>query len=126
MGDSIKVMLIDDDEMTNMIHKAIIRRLDPRIEVWTYLQAIEALDYLRTHPCQWPGFIFLDINMPEMNGWQFLDEYCELEGRTQLFMLTSSIDPKDMIRSQQYPVVNGFISKPLTMEILRNQLGMVW
>jgi len=125
MEDSIKIMLIDDDPMTNMIHRAIIKRLDPHIEVWTYLQAEEALEYLKAHSCGWPEIIFLDINMPVMNGWQFLEAYSELEGQAHLFMLTSSIDPKDMTRSQQYPVVKGFISKPLTIEILRNQLGML-
>lgn len=125
MEDSIKIMLIDDDPMTNMVHKAIIKRLGLRIEVWTYLQAEEALTYLKAHACNWPEFIFLDINMPVMNGWQFLDAYCELSGKAELFMLSSSIDPKDMTRSQQYPVVRGFISKPLTVEILRTHLGIL-
>jgi CheY-like chemotaxis protein len=109
-------MLIDDDDMTNMIHTAIIKRLDPCVKVTAYCHAQEALTYLKRPMVPFPDYIFLDINMPILDGWGFLDQYQDLPQQSMLYMLTSSIDPQDMIRAKQYDAVMGFVSKPLTVD----------
>jgi response regulator of citrate/malate metabolism len=62
--------------------------------------------------------IFLDINMPKMNGWDFLDAYQQVEDKVKVYMLSSSINSKDIQKSETYEVVNGFICKPLVVEKL--------
>jgi CheY-like chemotaxis protein len=124
MPGPINVMLIDDDEMTNMIHSVIMSRMGASMEASPFTQAQVALTYLESHPEKWPDVIFLDINMPVMDGWGFLDAYQNIGCTAKLFMLTSSIDPRDVTRALSYPEVEDFVSKPLTIEILRQKLGL--
>ncbi|UII30985.1 response regulator [Fulvivirga ulvae] len=115
------VLLIDDDPIANMINKELFKIKGH--SVVTYTNPKEALVYLKSIiPTSEfiPEIILLDINMPEMDGWEFLDDYRNtsfaLNSNCRLFMLTSSIDPEDKYKSTLYPVVKGFISKPLTVE----------
>ena len=71
-----------------------------------------------------PDFIFLDIRMPEMDGFQFLEELVNLPKEPlkyiRIFMLSSSLDQKDVIRSQQFPMVKGFLSKPMDIQTIKD------
>lgn len=126
MISSKKVFLIDDDKVFNFINSKIMVKTLSSIEVITYEFAQLALDDLKkiifTNLDEFPKYIFLDINMPEMDGWEFLDEYINLPEsiiiKCKIIMLTSSIDPKDIEKSSTYPIVNAFISKPLSAESL--------
>lgn len=119
-----KVFLIDDDKVFNFINSKIMVKTLASIDVITYEFAQLALDDLKkiidTNLDEFPEYIFLDINMPEMDGWEFLDEYMNLQesviAKCKIIMLTSSIDPKDIEKSSTYPIVSDFISKPLTSE----------
>jgi len=117
-----KILLIDDDYATNEYHKIIIRNTDLCKELVVYQYADEALEWLRTVSKEdFPTLIFLDINMPRMNGFEFLDEYQkEFEDSVSsvIVMLTTSINPNDRERSKDYKI-EGFINKPLTLEILK-------
>ena len=70
-----------------------------------------------------PGIIFLDINMPRMNGWEFLIEYKNLPSQQKskivIGMLTTSMNPDDEIRAKQFPEIKAFIHKPLTIEKIK-------
>ncbi|HYF02612.1 MAG TPA: response regulator [Patescibacteria group bacterium] len=106
------ILLIDDDPVTNMINEHYISSQDGAAQITAFLKPQEALEKLRDGAMA--DVIFLDINMPEMDGWQFLDEFQKLEKTAKVFILSSSIDPNDIKRSKQYVSVVGFISKPLT------------
>ena len=117
------ILLVDDDYTVNFLNTKLLRHLDPNVEVLTALNGQEALDLLRTH-CQLrtptcPALVLLDINMPLMDGFEFLNAYEQLpEAERQgvvIYMLTSSVSPRDQARLQGLPVA-GFLSKPLTEE----------
>ncbi len=115
------IMLVDDDKITNFVNERYIKKYDPNIKVSSFMIAREALHALINE--EKPDVIFLDINMPEMDGWGFLDECTLLKIPIKVFMLSSSIDTSDFERAKEYSMVSDFISKPLTVEKLQTALG---
>ncbi|MGB0368979.1 MAG: response regulator [Flavobacteriales bacterium] len=118
------VLLIDDDRPTNVYNKAIVNQADVTEQIDVCHDGQEALDFLKStiegdHPR--PSLIFLDVNMPGMNGWEFLEAYNALpanqKGRILVFMLTTSLDPEDEGKSLKLGA-DGFIRKPLTPELV--------
>jgi CheY-like chemotaxis protein len=120
------VFLIDDDSVSNFINTKIIQLCFP-FTVVAFTSAMEALRELKQYQTSGsdsiPDLIFLDINMPGMDGWEFLDEFQKLPDflleKCHVTMLTSSLDRDDIEKSKKYKCVVGFISKPLTVEILK-------
>lgn len=118
-------MLVDDDEHTNFLNKTIIRHAKFADEVRAELSASDALSYINDgkEEGDLPELIFLDINMPLMDGWDFIKKYSELSlnGSTpKVIMLTSSINPKDEQRAADIKEITGFRSKPLSHEVLED------
>lgn len=121
-----KVMLIDDDQVNNFVCESIIKSEHFAEEVVSYEMAEDALEYLKgaaaNNPGAFPDLIFLDINMPGMDGWSFIDEYRkipeEITKQCSLFMLSSAVDRKDIICAKSMAEVKDFFSKPLSPEIL--------
>lgn len=119
------VLLIDDDEATNFYHTVILEDEITDVHIQAVKSAKEGLDYLLSkgefNECPQPGIIFLDINMPGLNGWDFLVEYNELSkdihNRSIVVMLSTSVNPDDRERAYSIPVVKEFVNKPLTPEI---------
>ena len=118
------VMLVDDDQTTNFLNKSLLNRLDVAERLLVALDGQEALSNLAQH-CQpltptCPVLIFLDVNMPGMNGIQFLEAYQQLPLAQQkaivIVMLTTSLHPRDVERVRRLEAVDGFVSKPLTSE----------
>lgn len=112
------ILLVDDDDTTNFLNTKLLRHLDADAQVLTALNGQEALEALRTY-CQpstprCPVLIFLDINMPVMDGFGFLEAYQHqaLPGAV-IVMLTTSVNPRDLTRLQGMPVA-GLIAKPLS------------
>ena len=125
-----RYLLIDDDEIIIMIHPAIIRRVDKDCQIDISKQSYEALDFLNKQLVEGnnpPDFIFLDINMPMMNGFQFLDnlsdQLIEFLHSSKVVMLSSSVDPRDIEKAKRYPIVKDFISKPLSIDYISNILN---
>jgi CheY-like chemotaxis protein len=121
------VFLIDDDPITNLINtKIILRNLSTEIK--TFLNAEMALAALKQLSAgdNYPHIIFLDINMPIMDGWDFLDEYEKLPAQQlqncRLYLLSSSINKSDKDKAKSFPSVKDFITKPLTPDMLTSLL----
>ncbi|GAB4468110.1 MAG: response regulator [Thermoflexibacter sp.] len=116
------VLVIDDDPINNVICKTLIHTLHFSEVVHSFVRAKEALEYLKdaieNQPDKIPQVIFLDVNMPEMDGWEFLEEYDKLptdfKENCQLYMLSSSVNREDMRKSEHYKYIRDFIQKPLS------------
>jgi CheY-like chemotaxis protein len=111
------VLLIDDDEDDNYFHKLIIEESRAAGLIKIVSGGHEAIDYLEKEGLV-PDLIFLDANMPKMNGWEFIAEYRKLpvekKGRSVMIMLTTSLSRIDSQRASEIREIDGFEAKPLT------------
>ena len=112
-----RIMLVDDYESDLLFTRLMLERCDQQYEVVEYDSAQEALQYLQSHPGHGISVILLDINMPGMNGFEFLQAYEMLAATKQaeavVVMLTSSPDPRDRARAESFGSVRGYITKPI-------------
>lgn len=112
------IMLIDDNPDDNFIHERAIRKINSESRITKKQSGMEALAYLKSIESPHTDLIFLDINMPEMNGWEFLAQYGELDKKLQcqaiIIMLTTSDDGDDTAKARMWSTVTDFITKPLT------------
>ena len=120
-------MLVDDDEINNFISIKLIKKALLSTEIAACLNgkfAIEQLLEMQKKGAEkLPDYILLDINMPIMNGWEFLDEYKRLNidplGKTKIYIISSSVFSNDINKARSYPLVKSFISKPLSVEKIK-------
>jgi CheY-like chemotaxis protein len=121
------VLVIDDDEPTNFFTQMILDESGCTNHIRIAQSGQEALDYLVKSQAgdnagvyPGPDLIFLDINMPAMDGWEFLEEYKKLNiaDRIIVVMLTTSLFPEDKLKAEKMPEISGFENKPLTAEKL--------
>ncbi|QDH81014.1 response regulator [Echinicola soli] len=112
---SKSILIVDDDKVQHLINKRLLLKNNPRLDLYFFANPVEALLWLEENKVD---LLLLDINMPEMKGWDFLDQLVEREIDVEVRMLSSSIDPRDEERSKQYDMVSGFLVKPLKKESL--------
>ncbi len=119
------ILLIDDNEADNFLHTLVIKEAACTDHVVAIKSGQKALEYLREteeglHPQ--PDLIFLDINMPGMDGWEFLEEYKNLintkKSQIVVVMLTTSPNPDDQEKARQISEISKYVNKPLSQEIL--------
>jgi CheY-like chemotaxis protein len=118
------VMLIDDNEIDNLINQKMIEAASVTENIYTHTGAKSAIEFLKNMEKLdvaekvLPDVIFLDIDMPLMDGFQFLDEFEKLTAvakkKCKIVMLTSSINPQDFNRSKKYDNVKLYLNKPLS------------
>lgn len=125
------ILLIDDNEADNFIHELIISEANCTEQIVSVQGGAEALEYLKNNSINslpQPDLAFLDINMPGMNGWEFLEEYAKLNDTEKcklvLVMLTTSLNPDDESRASKIESIKGYINKPLTRETLNEVLNI--
>lgn len=119
-----EILLVDDSRGTNVLNERLLSSMGVSQKITAVLNGQEALDYL-TKPNQNgefpnPELVFLDINMPVMDGYQFLEKYEMLDTRYRAFkviiMLTTSISHEDQDKVKKYPAVKEYLFKPLTKQ----------
>jgi CheY-like chemotaxis protein len=129
------ILLIDDDEPTNFLNKMTLEQTGCTRHISVAQSGQEALEYLRgcgagdeglpegIGRSPRPDLIFLDINMPAMDGWEFLERYKTLPSEQKadivLIMLTTSLNPDDEVKTRTIPEVSGFENKPLSQQRLQ-------
>lgn len=120
-----KILLIDDSDADNFLHSRLIQKTGITNNIVIKKNGLEALDYLTSetngaYPC--PELIFLDINMPGMNGWEFLDAYKLLDKEKRagiiICMLTTGYSEGDKERAKEFGLIDDYIGKPLTKDRL--------
>jgi CheY-like chemotaxis protein len=114
----LNIFLVDDDHIYQFTAKKTLEAMGVSQEVSIFMDGETALEYIKAHLSDidsLPDVIFLDINMPVMDGWQFVEEFQKLDlgKKVSLFMVSSSVDEADMNRSRQYPVIKEYIIKPV-------------
>ncbi len=132
------ILCIDDDPITLMLSKKVIYKTTFSKEIATAQNGEEALHYFDSIKLQetdspfnkQPQLIFLDLNMPVMGGWEFLDcfssvSYSNFNTTTKIVILSSTIDPEDVEKAKKYPMVIDFLSKPITISMLDYLSNMV-
>lgn len=117
--------IIDDDKLSIKLMSMLISKNNFCEEIVSFYNPKNALDELKsnaTHPSKLPDVILLDLNMPVLDGWQFLDEFVLIEFTKKIvvFIVSSSIDPSDLEMAKNYPIVKDYIIKPLSSEKLKN------
>jgi two-component system, chemotaxis family, chemotaxis protein CheY len=121
----IKAFLIDDDPIQLRLAELLINRTAVFDQLQIFGGAEGALEFLQAaeNRSDLPDIILLDLNMPETDGWMFLERFKgiigDLDKEIRIFILSSSIDENEIARSRQYPFVAGFISKPINQDILK-------
>lgn len=106
-----KILLVDDDEIFLVLGKITIEKLFPSAEIFTSPHGEDALEFLAENDVD---VMFLDLNMPILDGWEVLEELAKRERkRMAIFVVTSSIDPADREKADKNPLVFDLIEKPL-------------
>ena len=119
------IFVIDDYSINLKVAQMTIKRHGFFVTITTYSEAQFALEDLvnhRNNKTLLPDVILLDLHMPVMNGWEFLDKFKEispcLAKDIEIYILSSSVDIREIQRSKQYSSVNDFLSKPLSIEMM--------
>ena len=125
----LRILFIDDDKATNFLNKHIAKKNANVSSTVLVDSAFEAVNYLENqilNPQDKPDIIFLDINMPAMNGWEFLDVFYKIDSvlikDIEIVILSSSDDPNDLNQFKTYDTLLDFVKKPLDSKLFNDVL----
>lgn len=122
--------IIDDDKLSIKLMSMLISKNNFCEEIVSFHNPQTALDELKNNsanPSKLPDVILLDLNMPVLDGWQFLDEFTLISFAKKIivFMVSSSIDPSDLEMVKNYPIVKDYIIKPLSSDKLKQATQLI-
>ena len=121
------VVLVDDDDIFNMLHGEVLKRLIPGVRIDVFKSGQEVVEYLEQEPEEQIDLIFLDIRMPLMGGFEVLDSMAQMNqerfSKTKIYVLSSTLDDRDLKRAKETPLVTDFIGKPMSFDTMRTILS---
>lgn len=125
----LNIFLVDDDHIYQFTAKKTLEAMGFGEQVSIFMDGEAAINFIQSHLADkdaLPDIIFLDINMPIMDGWQFVEEFKKLDiGKdVALYMVSSSVDETDLKRSKEYRVINDYIIKPVGRNRFEQLLGI--
>jgi CheY-like chemotaxis protein len=117
------IALVDDDKIFQLIATRNIKAANFSGQILQFNNGSEAIEYLEKHASEksaLPDVLFLDINMPLVDGWMFMEDYVSLKDRInkniRIYMVSSSIDPKDIERAKSISDIREYITKPISRQ----------
>lgn len=116
------IVLIDDDAINNLLNRQFLTFCIPQSHILTFQDARLVVRNLAEGKIAQPDLILLDVNMPEMDAWEFLYHFNELGLQTDVIILSSSMHFDDVERAKRYDAVRCYIHKPLTEEKIKHYL----
>lgn len=122
----VNVFVVDDDDIYQFTIKVTLRGIPAVQSTSTFADGAEALEYIVVHQNEedkLPDIIFLDINMPVMDGFQFMEEFAELlpslKKSIKVYMVSSSMDPKDIKKAKRFDEISDYLIKPLNSKDIK-------
>ena len=126
-----RFIIIDDEEVNNIICRRVITKPIPSAEVIMFTSPESGLAYILENfnqPVEGSTILLLDINMPTMSGWKFMDRFeqfpSKVKDQIKVYILSSSIDPIDQEKAEKNPLIIDFLEKPLSTDDLKKILGV--
>ena len=118
------VFLVDDDPINNLINRRLLGKTKISCRIEEFQGGQDSLLKIKELAPEESLLIFLDINMPVLNGWEFLNKYLEMypDRNDKIVILSSSIDFQDRQKADEYVIVSGFLEKPLTIDKINSQM----
>ena len=120
-------LLVDDDDIFNMLHGEVLKRLIPDVRMDVFKSGQEVVQYLQQSPDEKIDLIFLDIRMPVMDGFEVLALMTQMDperfSNTKIYVLSSTLDDRDLERARETALVTDFIGKPMSFETMRSILA---
>ncbi|MCK0192532.1 response regulator [Arenibacter sp. F20364] len=127
---NLHFLLIDDDEIFQFIMKNTIAEVSPNITIKFFSDGEKGIDFLRQNLGEandLPDIILLDVNMPFMDGWEFLNEYKSLQSQIKkemdIYLLTSSNNPSDIAKAKEISALSGYLVKPISKQGIKNLIS---
>lgn len=117
------IIIIDDDEINNFVCSKIIKCISTEIQVQCFSSSVEAFSEISLQDIPPSTIVLLDLNMPKLDGWQFLKKIKEKNITCRVFILSSTLDPLDMEKAKNNADVKEFISKPLSHDKIKEILN---
>lgn len=112
----MKILIVDDEPAANFILSRLLKLAAPEAQIVDYTLPAKAFGDL---PSIEPDVIFLDINMPDMNGWAFLDKMAKMGMNYKVIIISSTVSSVDRAKAGEYPIVNRCLSKPVRRDQLK-------
>ena len=121
------ICIIDDDPIFRFGTKKLMEKVQASLNFLIYKNGKEAFEdiiYKLKSNTNIPDVILLDLNMPIMDGWQFLDEFATIENteRIPIYIVSSSVDSRDIEKAKNYEIVNDYIIKPFSLSVIQDLL----